>query len=498
LSEQVSSEPAGAGMSSSSRAWVFTAALITIFMAAIEATIVATAMPSIVGTLGGFDLFSWVFTAYLLTQAVTVPVYGRLADLYGRKRILYFGIGIFLAGSLLCSLAGSMVWLIVFRIVQGLGAGAVVPVAMTLVGDIYNGADRARMQVYISSAFGSAALLGPLVGALLVEQAGWPAIFWVNIPLGLIALMMLAISLREEVAHRPHRIDYAGSLLMMLGTGLLLFLLVKATSLAGSTIALLAGTALMLLAWFAARERLAPEPMFPLHLLRRRVIAGSNLLNLANGMAYMGIAAFLPAYIQGVMGRSAVEAGLVLTALGGAWPLGGWVAGKVMLRSTFRHASASGGMVAILGCAMMLGLSPERGPAYAIAAAFLTGFGMGLGNNSFIVAVQASVDWSERGVATSSYMFTRILGQAVGTAVFGGILNAALAGHLAAGGNLVDRIMEPALRATLSPASLAALMGDFDRGLHAVYLINLVLALVMLACAFTLPAGVGPRPRPER
>jgi EmrB/QacA subfamily drug resistance transporter len=495
LSEQVSSEPAGAGMSSAARAFVFAAALTTIFMAAIEGTVVATAVPSIVGALGGFDLFSWVFTAYLLTQAVTVPVYGRLADVYGRKRILFFGIGLFLLGSLLCSLAWSMAWLIVFRIIQGLGAGAVMPVAMTLVGDIYRGADRARMQVYVSSAFGSAALLGPVVGALLVEHAGWPAIFWINVPLGLVAALMLALSLREEVVHRAHRIDYLGALLMMLGSGLLLFLLVKATSLSGFASAALAGLGLLLLAWFALRERLAPEPMFPLHLLRRRIILGSNLLNLANGAAYMGIAAFLPAYIQGVMGQSALTAGLVLTAMSGAWPVGGYVAGKVMLRSTFRHASASGGVVTILGCAMMLGLSPERGAAWAILAALVTGFGMGLGNNSFIVAVQASVDWAERGIATSSYMFSRILGQAVGTAVFGGILNASLSRHLAGGGNLVDRIMEPALREGLSPESLAALMGDFDRGLHSVYLINLVLALGMLACAFTLPAASSPRPR---
>jgi len=214
-------------------------------------------------------------------------------------------------------------------------------------------------------------------------------------------------------------------------------------------------------------------------------------------MAYMGIAAFLPAYIQGVMGKSALTAGLVLTAMSGAWPLGGWVAGKVMLRSTFRHASASCGIVAILGCLMMLDLSPERGASFAITAAFLVGFGMGLGNNSFIVAVQASVDWSERGAATSSYMFSRILGQAIGTAAFGGILNAVLSRHLAGGGNLVDRIMDPALRQSLSPAALADLMVDFDRGLHAVYLINVVLALAMLACAFTLPARMSPRPRAE-
>jgi EmrB/QacA subfamily drug resistance transporter len=464
-------------------------------MAAIESTIVATAMPSIVGTLGGFDLFSWVFTVYLLIQAVTIPLYGRLADLYGRKRILLWGIAVFLAASLLCGLAWSMLSLIAFRVLQGLGAGAVMPVAMTLLGDVYRGADRARMQGYVSSTFGSAAILGPVVGAVIVAHVSWSWVFWINVPFGLVAMTMLAVTLRERVEPRAHRLDYAGSLLMMLGTGTLLFLLVRATALDWGWTAGLAAGALVLLGWFVAHERVTPEPMLPLRLWANRVILGSNLLNLANGATYMGIAAFLPAYIQGVMGRSTLLAGLVLTAMAGAWPLGGFVAGRMMLRSTFRRASIGGGIAVVLGSLMLLGLTFDRPPFWPIVAALLVGFGMGLCSNSFVVAVQASVAWSERGIATSSMMFTRILGQAIGTALFGGILNASLAGHLAGGGNLVDRLMQPDLRATLDAAVVGPLMDSFDRGLHLVYSITVLLAIVMLACAFALPVGLSVRSR---
>lgn len=200
----------GLGEVSYRRSAVFAAALSTIFMAAIEATIVATAMPTIVGALGGFDRFSWIFGAYLLAQAVTIPIYGRLADVYGRKPILLFGIAVFLIGSILCGLATSVTALIMFRVLQGLGAGSLIPVSQTLVGDIYSGAQRARMQGYVSSIFGSAAILGPLVGGLIANHIGWYAVFWINIPLGIVAACLLAVALHENIQKRQHRVDYVG------------------------------------------------------------------------------------------------------------------------------------------------------------------------------------------------------------------------------------------------------------------------------------------------
>src|SRR5580692_10979984 len=207
------------------RSLVFIAALSTIFMAAIEGTIVATAMPTIVGALGGIDLFSWIFGAYLLTQAILIPIYGRLSDLYGRKPILLFGIGVFLVGSALCGLAWNMISLIAFRVVQGIGAAALIPVSQTVVADIYSGEARARMQGYISSTFGSAAIIGPMVGGLIATHVSWRAIFWINIPLGIIAASLLATALKEDLKKRRHRIDYVGAVLLALATAIIMIAL---------------------------------------------------------------------------------------------------------------------------------------------------------------------------------------------------------------------------------------------------------------------------------
>src|ERR1700756_1427673 len=215
------------------RPMVFVAALSIIFMAAIEGTIVATAMPTIVGALGGIDLFSWIFGAYLLTQAILIPIYGRLADLYGRKPVLLFGIAVFLVGSALCGLSWNMVSLIVFRIVQGIGAGALIPVSQTVVADIYSGEARARMQGYISSTFGSAAVIGPMIGGLIATHISWKAIFWLNIPLGIVAASLLTMALKEEVRQRHHHIDYVGALLMASATTIIMMALIHSDTFSG-------------------------------------------------------------------------------------------------------------------------------------------------------------------------------------------------------------------------------------------------------------------------
>ena len=473
------------------RKWVFAAALATVFMAAIEGTIVATAMPTIVGALGGFELLSWVFTAYLLVQAVTSPIYGRLADLYGRKRILFLGIGLFLVGSVLCGLAWSMPALVAFRLLQGLGAGAVMPVAQTLIGDIYQGAERARIQGYISGTFGGAAILGPVAGAFIVAHASWPMVFWVNVPLGLLATAMLAFALRETVQHHTHRIDYLGSVLMMAGTALLMFGLVEASRLSTAVLAAVIAGALALLAAFLIHERRCPEPMLPMRLWQSRIVAGSNIANLIFGAILMAVAAFLPAYMQGVMGSDALIAGLALMAMSANWSFGGFISGRILLRFTYRAAAMTGSLTLLAGCLMMLGLTPARGATWAVVSALAMGFGMGVTNNCLLVAIQASVPWSERGVATSSTIFTRILGQSIGTAGFGGILNSGLAGHLAGGGDLVNRLMEPSLRRTIPATEIASVMDAFAGALHNIFIIDCVLAAVVVGTAFAVPAGLG-------
>jgi EmrB/QacA subfamily drug resistance transporter len=485
--------PPVTALSAANRRWVFAAALATNFMAAIEGSIVATAMPTIVGDLGGFDLLSWVFTAYLLTQAVSVPIYGRLADLYGRKRLLMTGIALFLVGSVLCGLAPSMIWLIVFRVIQGLGSGAVLPVAQTLIGDIYRGADRVRMQGYISTTFGSAAILGPVVGAFIVARWSWTWVFWVNVPLGIVAALMLILTLREKVERRPRRIDYPGAALLALGIFALMFALVQASSLSRVALIVIVGGAVALLALFVLREFQTREPLLPLSLLGRPIIACGNISGIVSGAVMMGIIAFLPAYMQGALGESVLSAGYALMALSGAWPVGGFTASRVSLAFSYRAAVAAGGCVLIAGSLMMTLLGPGRGAAWAVGSTVLIGFGLGLANNTWGAAVQANVEWTERGVATSSIVFTRIIGQSLGSAVYGGIINAALARHMAGSGDLVNRILEPSLRQQLPAAIVAPLMQDFAGALHTIYLINVLLAAVVLATAFGMPKGLTPQ-----
>ena len=483
------------------RPWILAATMAAIFMCAIEGTIVATAVPTIVGDLGRFDLFSWVFTAYVLTQAITIPIYGRLADLYGRKLVLLFGIFLFLIGSVLCGLASSMVMLIAFRVVQGIGTGAIQPIALTVFGDLYPPAVRARMQAILSSTWASGAILGPLIGAALIARLSWATVFWINVPFGLVAAAMLQFLLHERIERRQHRIDYLGSALMSTGIGLLMIALVEAERLGGVRTGLLVVVAAALLGCLFVHESRTPEPMLPLALWRSPIIAAGNAANLGIGAMMMAATAFLPAYIQGVMGASALVAGLALTTMSVSWSAGSTISGRLMLRTSYRTVGTTGGCLLVLGSLLMIELDPARGPLWAAGAAACTGLGMGLVNNSFLVAIQSSVDWAHRGIATSSVVFTRMIGQAVGTAIFAGILNAGLTGEFA-DADIADRLMDPALRAGLPAAEIGPLMRAIAAGLHHVYLIDGLIALAVMATPFWMPVGLSPvrsaRERPAR
>ena len=475
------------------RVLIFVAALASVFITAVESTIVATAMPTIVGTLGGFELLSWVFTAYLLTQAVTIPIYSRLSDFYGRKPILLVGIALFLVGSILCGFAWSMMSLVFFRIVQGLGAGALTPVSRTLIGDIYHGADRARMQGYVSSVFVGAAVLGPVIGAFLAAHTIWAMVFWINVPIGLAAGAILIWALHERIERRRHRIDWAGSGLIALGVGLLMFALAQAASL-GSTLTLgLLATALVVLAAFVLYERRVPEPIWPMSLWSDGMTSRGNLVSLALGASMMGIAAYLPVYMQGVMGVSAFMTGLALMAMSAAGPIGAVLAGRIMLLSSYRTSATAGATIYIAGSVMMSALDPHSHVTWAVASGFLMGFGTGMNNNTYMVAIQADSGWSQRGIATGAFLFSRILGQGIGTAAFGGILNSRLSAYLTGKDDLVSRIISPEFRRSLAPEIIGPLMTQFDAALHTVFLILVVLSIGVMVVGLTLPRGRGLR-----
>lgn len=468
------------------------AVLLATFMVATDSYIVATAMPTIVADLGGFRLFSWVFAAYLLAQAVTIPIYGRLADLYGRKRVFFAGTSIFLLGSLLCGFAWGMVPLVLFRALEGIGAGAIQPIATTIIGDIYAPVERARMQGYVSGMFGVAAIIGPTVGAFAVEHVTWSLVFWVNLPIGAATFVMFGLFLHEQREPRRHRIDYLGSVMLMVGVGAPMLALVQIGNADGMTVAALMLCGAAALAGLAAHERRAVEPMLPLALWRNRIVAVGCLAGFFNGALMMAISGFLPTYVQGAMGRDATASGVVLAASSVSWAFASMAAGRLMIRTSYRLAASIGGVFLVVGSLVLITLEPASGLFRAGTGAFLLGVGMGFCNTAFIVSIQASVGWSERGTATSATMFMRIVGNSVGAAIFGAILNFGVYSRAPESGDAVNRLMSPASRQSLAAAEIARLAEAVGSSLHTVYMIAALVAIVSLVLAVALPARLSP------
>lgn len=479
--------------------------MMAIFMAAVEATIVATAMPTIVSDLGGFSLFSWVFAAYLLAQAVSTPVYGRLADLYGRKRMFFIGATIFLAGSTACgftwvfnSLAltsridWGMVALVVFRIIQGLGAGSIQSMATTIVGDIYPAAERARVQGWLSSVWGFAAIAGPVLGALIVEHLHWAFVFWINLPIGLAAMAILMYSLDEHVEPRTHQIDFRGATLLIIGIGAILMPTIQAQYLSTTTSAVLLGAGVLALVLMAIEERRAAEPILPLKLWRHRIMAASNFGGLAIGMLMMCVVAFLPTYVQAAMGRSATFAGIAIASQSVSWSCGSIIAGRVMVATSYRTTGIVGAILLIAGAGFLVALTPVSAFLWLLPATILIGLGMGFCNQTFLLAMQGSVGWNQRGVATSSFLFLRTIGQSLGAAIGGAILNFGIARLAPGAGDALEKLLQPAHRASLGAGAIARLSAVIGGSLHDVYVITALLAVAALGLSIWLPALISP------
>ncbi|MGA2396018.1 MAG: MFS transporter, partial [Candidatus Lustribacter sp.] len=391
---------------------VFSAMMLAIFIVAVEATIVATALPTIVADLGGLRYFSWVFGSYLLTQAVTIPIYGRLADFFGRKALLIVAVVVFLIGSILCGFAHSMFALIVFRALQGIGAGGVQPVSTTIVGDLYQGRDRARVQGYLSTAWAFAAVIGPLLGAFLIAHFGWPIIFWINVPVGLACIAVVLRAYHETIARVAHRIDYLGSALLTLGIGTLMYVLVDLGNMAPLTATLLALGGVAVLALLLWHETRAPEPMMPLVLYRIRVIAVANAGNVFIGAMVMGITAFMPTFVQGALGAPAVAAGSVLGAFFVGWTCGSIGGARLQLRHSYRTIACLGALPLLGGSTLIAMLHAGSSIANVYAGLAFLGLGFGTFNSIFVVSTQGAVAWEMRGAATSSLIFMRQIGQA--------------------------------------------------------------------------------------
>lgn len=475
------------------RRLILAAAMMGVFTAAVEATIVATALPTIVADLGGFHLLSWVFAAYFLSQTATIPIFGRLADIYGRKPIFFIGMGIFLVGSTLCGFAQSMGALIAFRLLQGLGAGAIGPVTSTIVGDIYGPLERPRIQVYLSTVWGVSSVAGPLLGAFIVQHAHWPFVFWINVPVGIVAMAILAIFMTERPERRQHRIDYLGSVLLMVGSSALVVAITQSTTLSGQAVAGMVAFAAVTLAAFAYHETKAKEPILPFALWRNRLIRTGNSASLMMGAILMSVSAFMPTYVQGIMGYSSTISGSVIGCMSLGWTLASFAGGRIMIHTSYRTTAIMAGLTLVAGSLLLILLTPESGALWAAGGSGLVGIGLGFGNVTYIVALQSSVGWSERGVVTSSNLFARLMGQSLGSALFGAILNFGVYRHLPGGSGAVERLMEPGLRDTLDAAQAQPLIGALAHSLHDVYLLSGLFAAVVFLLAFRVPADLTPR-----
>jgi EmrB/QacA subfamily drug resistance transporter len=479
------------------RTVVVAALMLAISLAALDTTVVGTAMPTIVGKLGGLSLFSWVFSVYLVTSTVTVPLYGKLADLYGRKPILLFGCVVFLVGSVLCGMAQSMEQLIFFLAVQGFGAGAVQPVTMTVIGDMFSIEERAKIQGFFSSVWGVTSLAGPALGGVITDGVSWRWIFLINVPVGLATIFMLTRYFHEGAQRRGHVIDYWGTVLLSGAVvALLLGLLqgVDAYGWTGSPTLGLFGVAALLLALFIAQESRAAEPVLPLWLFRNKVIAVASLIAFMTGGLMIGVNSYIPLYAQGVYGGTAIDAGLIVLPMSLSWPVGSVIGGKIILRNGYYPAAFLGTVVLIAGCAMLLLLSRDAPVTVAMTSAFVIGAGMGLTMPSMVISVQNAVAWSHRGIATASTQFFRTIGGAIGVAIMGAMLTRSMEQRLAdipgvPAGTVADDLLTRETRAGLAPEVLDAMQRALAASLHDIFYVVVIAAVAAFLIVLFFPRG---------
>jgi EmrB/QacA subfamily drug resistance transporter len=422
----------------SERGPILIALMVTTGLVAIDSTILATAVPSIVADIGGFASFPWLFSIYLLAQAVSVPLYAKFSDMVGRKPIILIGISLFLLGSVLCGFAWSMPALIAFRALQGLGAGAVQPMSITIAGDIYTVAERAKTQAYLASVWAVSSVVGPTLGGVFSQYLSWRWIFFVNVPLCILAVVLLVRVFHEKIERKKHRVDYLGATLLTVALSLVILAVLEGGQAwawdSWQSIGAFAVGAVLLVA-FVFVERHAAEPVLPLWVFSRRLLLTTSLVSFGTGAVLLGLTSYVPTYLEKSADARPIVAGLALAALTIGWPISASQAGKLYLRIGFRATVLIGMSLAVIGPLALL-LTAQTPSIFLVAiSCVVTGLGMGLAVTPSLIAAQSSVGWSERGVVTGTNLFARSVGSAVGVAIFGAIANSVFSAH---GGNESD------------------------------------------------------------
>jgi EmrB/QacA subfamily drug resistance transporter len=470
------------------------------FLAAVEATAVAAAVPTAVGEMGGVARYSWVFSAYLLASTTTVPLYGKLADLFGRRWTYHVAVALFLLGSALSGLSHSLEQLIFFRFLQGLGAGGVSPVAITITGDIYSLEERAKMQGLFSAVWAFASLAGPLLGGWITVAFSWRWIFYLNIPFGIASAVLVHRYLKEEPQRREHKLDILGTVSLTAAVTLLLVGLIEGPGEWGwtnpRTLAAFAVSIVSLIVFFWQENR-APEPMLPLSLFKNRLIAVSSVGNTLLGGMLFCLTAYVPMFAQGVLGGTAMDAGTVLTPILVAWPIASTLTGRVLMKVGYRPFAIAGGFTMLAGGILLAVVDGGTTRSWIMVAMVVLGFGLGFTSMPYLLGVQNAVPWNLRGVATGSVQFFRSIGGAILVAALGALFSVRLAG--ASGGINPNMALDPVLRAKASPETLAHLSSAILYGLRGVFQVLAVTGLVAIAVAWFFPKGdVASHIHPER
>ena len=494
---QESSKP-----SASKRNLAVAGVMLVIFLFAIDATIVSTSMPTIVAKLGGLELYSWVFSIYMLTSALTTPLFGKLADLFSHRHLMLIGIGIFVLGSTLCGAAQSMEMLVLFRAIQGLGGGAIYALAFIVVGVLFPPQQRAKMQGIISSIWGISSILGPLAGGLIVEHTSWRWVFFVNLPITAIAIGLIAVGLKEEKVERhTPKLDLVGASTLLLGLMLMFYALSRSAHtrqpLNAELLSILA-LSMVILIFFYFIERRAEEPILPLDLFRLNLYRTSTLVAALSAMGVFGAISYLPLYLQGVLGMSASGAGMILLLLSLGWTAGSLIAGHGINRLGYRRVAGAGMTCMAIGFGIFVVTVHPVSLLLVLLASLLIGLGMGTANLTTLVAAQNAVPIRRIGVATSTLMLFRTFGGAfcislMGTVLFnrmqqglekiGSGLSATLRDKVANPQNL----LEPATRASIPPEFLPQLIDLLANSIWYAFLTALL--LMIIGCAVSIGMG---------
>ena len=460
--------------------------MVSLFLASMESTVVATAMPTIVGQLGGLEHYSWVFSAYLLASTTAVPLYGKLSDLYGRRLLFTLAMVLFLIGSVMSGLARTMTHLILARAVQGLGAGGIMPLAFILIGEMFTLQQRAKMQGFFSGVWGVSSIIGPLLGGFLVDQLSWHWVFYINVVPGLLGAGLVVFAWRDQVrSHERLAVDYAGAALLTFGVVALLLGLVDVGT---STSSILLTSALLLFIILVWVESRAADPILPLPLFRDRLFSTAIGHGALTGWALFGCISFIPLFVQSVLGTSAMQAGITITPMLLGWVTASIIGMRLILTVGYRRLGLVGTALFTAGALLLTSVGVNTSQLTMLVYVAMMGIGMGLSVPSFLVAVQTSVDRRHLGAATSTLQFSRSIGGTLGVSVMGAALSTRLASNLSASGldpSLVAQLLDPLPGSGIViDAGVRVAMAN---AIHLVFVIACIAAVFGLATTFFTP-----------